>query len=101
MNRVFVTQETTSVDYTPATKFGDLIFVTATSDRFSPHLNSLNNINIVNKIKCTLADFQEGDFLVCTGAPVNMALCGMVLGDKLKRILCWDNRMNDYFEVKV
>lgn len=101
MSQVFISQEVASVDYTPAIEFGDLVFVTSANDRLSPHQHSLNNVNIMDKIRHELSNFNEDDFLVCTGAPANMVLCGAVLGSKLKKMLVWDNRMNNYFEVKI
>lgn len=99
--RVFVTQETTAVDYTPATKFGDLVFVTGVNDRITPYQESLSNAIMMDKINSRIADFNDSDYLICTGAPTNMAIVANKLGAKLKKILAWDNRTMSYFEVNV
>lgn len=98
---VFITQEVPNVDYSPAAEFGDLVFVTGFNDRLSPHPNSLNNPQIVNRIKQSLSAFKRGDYLICTGAPAHMLICGAVLGDKLEKMLVWDNRETRYFEMKI
>ena len=51
MSKVYITQEVSSVDYKQAVEFGDLVFVTDSSDRLSPHLQSTNNDHIIEKIK--------------------------------------------------
>lgn len=99
--RVFVTQEVPSVDYTPAIDYGDLVFVTSNGDRLSPHPQSLNNTVIMEQIGRKLADFTHDDYLVCTGAPAQMAIVAARLGDRLKKLLVWDNREMKYFEVKL
>jgi len=99
--RVFVTQEALNVDYAPALEFGDLVFVTSASDRASPVPTSLNNDEIVEKMRFRLKDFEEDDYLLCTGAPVWMAVAGSILGTKLRKQLVWDKRENKYFIIKV
>lgn len=102
MPKVYITQENGGVDYMPATKFGDLVFVSGSNQRFSPHKASLDNKLIINQIENMLKDFNvDEDYLLCTGSPTIMAVCGFLIpGDKL-RILNWDNRSRDYFEVIV
>lgn len=99
MSKVFITQESSSVDYTPATEFGDLVFVTAASDRFSPHVGSYINDEILDRIKQRLADFTKEDYLICTGAPTVMAICGAVLGERLTKVLVWDSRVCAYHQI--
>jgi hypothetical protein len=99
MSKVYITQEVSAVDYTPAIQFGDLVFVTSAADRLSNHHQSLNNGIVFDKISQVLKDFAEDDYLVCTGAPVHMALCGSILGARLKKVLVWDNREFKYFEI--
>lgn len=101
MTRVYVTQEALSVDYTPALEFGDLTFVTSAADRASPVPTSLNNDEIVDKIRFRLKDFTEDDYLLCTGAPNWMAIAGSILGSRLRKLLIWDKRDNRYFIQKV
>lgn len=101
MSKVYVSQEVSNVDYAPAAVFGDLVFVTSSSDRLSPIPSSVNNANTISKIRSVLADFNSDDYLVCTGAPAVMSICGAVLGDRLKRLLVWDSRAFNYFEVKI
>lgn len=101
MSKVFITQEVAAVDYAPAAVFGDLVFVTSNSDRLSPIPSSVNNANTIARIRSVLADFAPDDYLVCTGAPTIMSICGAVLGDRLKRVLVWDGRAFNYFVVEL
>ena len=100
MSKVYITQENSSVDYMPATKFGDLVFITGSNQRLSNHPNSLENKVILNQIETVLREFDpEEDYLLCTGSPTIMAICGSVLGEDLRKILNWDNRAHEYYEV--
>lgn len=99
MTKVFITQETTNIDYTPAVKFGDLVFVSGIHDRLSPYPNSINNIEIMKKVCATLDTFEPEDYLVCSGSPAMMAIVGNLLGEKLNNILIWDNRESAYFNL--
>ena len=99
MSKVYITQEVSTVDYGPATKYGDLVFVTNYNDRLSPHPSSTSNKDIVELIQQRLKNFTADDYLICTGAPAIMALCGTVLGNRLRKLLIWDNRSFGYFAV--
>lgn len=102
MTKVFITQEVSTVDYTPAAKWGELVFVTSGNDKFSPIQASYNNKNIIEKIERVVAGFKNGDLLVCTGSPAVMAVVAAKIGaEKLERVLSWDGRSASYFEVWV
>ena len=98
---VYITQDNPAADYTPAIKYGELVFVTAHNDRLSPHSASSANTTTIEKIRSILADFKEEDYFLCTGAPAHMAMSAAYLGSRLKKLLVWDNRSNDYFVVKM
>lgn len=97
--QVFVTQEVPTVDYTPAAKWGDIVFVTGSNDKLSPIQGSLNNKVVIDKIKRVLEGFNHGDLLICSGSPAIMAIASAVIGDKLAKVLSWDGRSGSYFEV--
>lgn len=97
--KVFITQEVPTVDYTPAAKWGDIVFITGSNDKLSPIPGSLNNTGVIRKIERVLQDFKSGDMLVCSGSPAIMAITSAVLGDKLQRVLSWDGRSGSYFEI--
>ena len=101
MPKVFITQETTNIDYTPAVQFGDLVFVSGIHDRLSPHPNSLNNANIMKRVCSALDQFEPDDYLVCSGSPAMMAIVGNLLGEKLHNVLIWDNRESKYFNLEL
>lgn len=97
--KVFITQETSTVNYSLAVNWGDLVFITSANDRLSPHASSINNVNLIAQMAKVLEDFTPDDYLICTGAPAHMAIVGSILGPKLKNLLVWDNRETKYFEV--
>lgn len=98
--KVYVTQES-QLDYTSALKYGDIVFLSAPGDRLSGISASLGNEEIVRKINSRLAEFTEDDYLLCTGAPAHMAIAGAALGDRLKKMLVWDNRTSTYFPLRI
>ena len=98
---VFVTQEVSTVDYSQAAKWGDIVFITSGNDRLSPIPGSLNNKGIINKIHRVLEAFERGDLLVCSGSPAIMVISAAVIGDKLERVLSWDAKSSSYFEVQI
>lgn len=100
-SRVFVTQEVFSIDYTSAAKWGDIVFITSSSDKMSSIPGSLNNRGVINKIIRILEGFRSNDFLVCSGSPAIMAISAAVLGDRLEKILAWDARSASYFEINI
>jgi hypothetical protein len=99
--KVFITQEVSTVNYSLAIGWGDLVFVTAQKDRLSPHSKSVNNAQLLDHMAKVLSTFTEDDYLICTGAPAHMAIAGAMLGPRLKHLLVWDNRENAYFEVNL
>jgi hypothetical protein len=100
MAKVYVTQESGSVDYLPACAFGDLVFVTGSGQRISHLPQSIDTQLVMEQINTVLADFDsDEDYLLCTGSPTIMAICGATLGEDLHKILSWDNRAHKYFEV--
>lgn len=98
--KVYVTQES-QLDYTSALKYGDIVFLSAPGDRLSGISASLGNEEIVRKINNRLEDFTENDYLLCTGAPAHMAIAGSALGNRLKKMLVWDNRTSTYFPLRI
>lgn len=101
MAKVYITQETTNADYTPAVKFGDIIFISGVHDRISPFTHSLNNSDILKRVQSICETFEPEDYLVCSGSPTMMAIVGNLLGDRLNNILVWDNREAVYHTLNV
>lgn len=100
--RVFVTQEMDRLDYSPAEKFGDVVFLTRSE--FSHVKSSLGNIELVRQIRDRLADFNaEIDFVVCSGSPTVAAAVFAIIGRKCGRwtILRWSNRDFAYNPVEI
>lgn len=98
--KVYVTQES-QLDYTPALKYGDIVFLTSPGDRLSAIPTSLGNEEIIWKIEKRLSEFTEDDYLLCTGAPAHMAIAGSILGKRLKKLLVWDGRAMSYFPLRI
>lgn len=98
---VYVTQEVSTVDYAPASAWGDIVFLSDMKDRISKNKASSNNEYIIDGIRAKLEKFTEHDYLVCSGSPVLMVIIGNILGDKLKNILIWENREMKYYNVQI
>ncbi len=102
MAKVYITQESGSVDYLPACAFGDLVFITGSNQRISHLPQSIDTQLVMEQIITILADFDaDVDYLLCTGSPTIMAICGATLGEDLHKILSWDNRAHKYFVVTI
>lgn len=100
--RVFVTQEMPKLDYTPAEKFGEVVFL-ARND-FSPVASSLINVDLMTSIKSGLRGFDEtNDYVVFSGSPVVAAAVFAHLGKMVQsiRLLRWNNRDNTYTPMRI
>lgn len=89
-------------DYTPATSYGELVFLN--SPRLAPaapNAPSVWNRSVLHQLRHELANYIAGfDYIVPTGGPVRMLLVGMILPEKGKRhkMLGWENRTKRYLE---
>lgn len=100
--RVFVTQEMPKLDYTPAEKFGEVVFL-ARND-FSPVASSLINVDLMGSIKSGLKNFNESvDYVVFSGSPIVAAAVFAQLGKTVQsiRLLRWNNRDNTYTPMRI
>jgi predicted P-loop ATPase len=98
MSKVFITQEQTKLNYLPAEKFGEIVFITC--DEFSPVSGSLSNVNLTKHIWDTLMDFDpEEDYIVFSGSPTVAAAVFSIIGKMdfdAFRVLRWSNRDSMY-----
>jgi hypothetical protein len=103
MNRVFVTQEQTRLNYLPAEKFGEICFITR--DEFSPVAASLTNIHLIDCIRKALSEFRpEQDYIVFSGSPTVAAAVFATMGKMgilAFRVLRWSNRDNLYTPIGI
>jgi hypothetical protein len=104
--RVFVTQEVRNprqnIDYSPARKFGDVVFLTMMD--FSSDEGSISNKALIEEIRTRLRDFNpQTDFVVTTGSPVVAAVVFMILRERtsMVKFLRWSNRDYCYQEVTI
>jgi hypothetical protein len=86
------------LNYLPAEKFGDIVFITC--DEFSPVASSISNEHLVKDIWDKLSDFDPAhDFIVFSGSPTVAAAVFSVVGRMgfdVFRVLRWSNRDNSY-----
>jgi len=102
--RVFVTQENQGIDYTPAEKFGEVVFLTRHEP--SQMANSLRNADIKRELETKLRDFDPySDFVCPSGSPAVVGLAFFILSrlpqfmsrqHQPLRILRWSNRDKTY-----
>ena len=110
--RVFVTQESSQLNYSHAEEFGEVVFLTR--DEVSPVPGSLVNTAICEELGRKLADFDfDNDFLAPSGSPVVSGLAFLALGRRIElmhendvppRKLCvlrWSNRDRVYQPISI
>jgi hypothetical protein len=89
-------------DYTPATSYGELVFMhTPRLAPAAPNAPGLWNKSVIHQLRHELVDYIAGfDYIVPTGGPIRMLLVGMILPEKGKRhkMLGWENRTKRYIE---
>lgn len=99
--KVFIIEQQ-PFDYTPATTFGELVFIE--SEPLAPHAPNAPdrwNKTVIHGIRRELANYVPNyDYVVPTGAPSRMLVVGMVLAEKGKthKMLGWDRRQRRYLE---
>jgi hypothetical protein len=99
---VFVTQEQTKLNYMPAEKYGEIVFLTR--DDFSPVAGSLSNVALIQQIKDKLAAFDPGrDYIVFSGSPTVAAAVFAHLGALVSnfKVLRWSNRDSQYTPITI
>lgn len=102
-SNVYVTQEQPKLNYLPAQKFGDIVFLVA--DDFSPVAGSLSNVKLIEQIKQKLKAFDEAnDYVVFSGSPTVAAAVFAHLGSKgvnSVRVLRWSNQNLHYTPITI
>lgn len=106
-SRVFVTQENSQLNYTPAEQFGEVQFLTR--DEVSPVPGSLTNAAVMEELTRKLEGFDfDRDYLVPSGSPVICGMAFLALGARMRdldsfqpqlhklRVLRWSNRDRVY-----
>jgi len=102
MPRVFVTQEQSRLNYLPAEKFGQIVFITR--DEFSAVASSLSNQALIDEIWKKLADFApDDDYIVFSGSPTVAAAVFAVIGKIADAftVLRWSNRDSFYTPILI
>ena len=103
MAKVFITQEQTKLNYLPAEKFGEIVFITC--DEFSAVAGSLTNARLMSRVWDVLEHFNpEEDYLVFSGSPTVAAAVFAVVGKMdfdAFRVLRWSNRDNAYTPITI
>lgn len=105
--RVFVTQESSQLNYGHAEEFGEVVFLTR--DEVSPVPGSLINASIREEIGRKLADFDfDNDFLAPSGSPVVSGIAFLILGEMVESkvpaklcVLRWSNRDRVYQPISI
>jgi hypothetical protein len=75
-----------------AGEFGDLVFMLDW-----PEIRDMNLDLIYEKLAVCLADYNDSDYIVCTGNPVAMSIAVMIAGDMNQgrvRLLYWNRGTN-------
>lgn len=107
MNKVFVVCEPThviagvtrsSMDLTPAAKFGDIEVLMPTSQ------SMLAPVPTVRSLKEKLRNFTDEDYILPVGDPVLIATVAMIAAEQnggRVKFLKWDKHLRSYFSILV
>lgn len=97
--KVYVVQENPNLNYTPAERYGEVHFVTASE--FSPSKNSIRNVQIISDIDAVVEKFDaDSDFLLMSGNPITMGyMLHAVLAKKGYVQVLWYNRNDQSYVV--
>ena len=102
-SRVFVTQESAQLNYSPAEEFGDVHFLTRHD--LSPVANSLANQALVDELRQKLQSFDPAlDYLAPSGSPIVSGIAFALLherGVRPIRVLRWSNRDRMYVPITI
>lgn len=98
--KVFVVQENPNLNYLPAEKFGEVVFIT--SIEFSPVKNSPRNAALMRDIEDAMRQFDpDRDYLLLSGNPIIMgyvfALAIQMKGEV--SVLWWSRIDGAYIDV--
>ncbi|MBT9158756.1 MAG: hypothetical protein DDT26_00003 [Dehalococcoidia bacterium] len=102
VGRVFITQESGSLNYSNAEAFGDVVFLTAREP--SPVASSIINASIIDELRGKLATFDPVvDYIAPSGSPVVSGMAFLLLSERLAKVnarkisvLRWSNRDKVY-----
>jgi hypothetical protein len=100
--RVFIVQDSGRLNFTPASRFGELIPLVGRDVYPDDADERVHAIRIIMKSK--LAEFNPAkDFLLLTGDPVAIVMAVLTLAVQTLTIRClkWDNEHKGYFPVEV
>jgi len=98
---VWVVQETPNNDYSPAEKYGELVFIT--SYEFRPIMGSPSSNSLLELIEQAAKKFRPAqDWLILTGNPIIMAYTFHLIFSKSTcgiRLLQWSRKRMEYHPV--
>lgn len=98
--KVFVVQENPNLNYTPAERYGEVVFLTAIE--FSPMKNSPRNAAVLETIETAMKHFDPSkDYLLLSGNPIIMGYVFHLAMSKATevRVLWWSRDDRKYTEV--
>ena len=98
--KVFVVQENPNLNYTPAERYGEVVFLTAIE--FSPMKNSPRNAAVLETVEVAMKRFDPSkDYLLLSGNPIIMGYVFHLAMTKSVevRVLWWSRDDRRYNEV--
>lgn len=101
--KVYITKFQPDWDFSPATEYGEVVFLTEDEMKPEPTVGSYND-KIGEEMKRNLENYVCGrDYVVMTVSATNNFKVANILHDKGKRhnILRWDNRTSKYRLYKI
>lgn len=105
---VLILQENPRINYSPATKFGKLKFVT--NKEYTGNPSSITDAQIINELRSAINEYDlERDYVLLSGSPILIGIAMVLLAQKIKNdpdigVLCvlhYDRNKNMYNEVEI
>lgn len=104
MSKVFVTQYTPKANFSKASDFGEVVFLTSEEYRPMPTPEGWNE-DIAAEIYAKMKGYVPGhDYIMTTGSSIPNVLVGMILpmyGSATHKVLKWSNRMDGYEQFEI
>lgn len=96
MSKVWIVQENNRMDYSPAERFGRVVFMTA--DEYRPQANSLLNQSTREAVERAAQRVEPEDWVVLTGNPVMMGYVFHLVLQRLGAVRClqWNRIRGEY-----
>lgn len=100
--KVYVTQEVSTANYTPADEWGDVVFLSVAEISNVP--NSLHNRKLIAAIRDRMGTYDpETDYIAPSGSPIITGIVFAIAREKsaVFNVLKWNSRDQSYTAARI